>query len=162
MTGGFRILGVGSPFGDDRAGWEACTQLCARSHVAALVPEPEIRALDRPGLLLVEHFAGTDGVILIDAVRSGAAIGTIHCLDGDGLGRVRPWLSSHAGGVMEAVDLARALGDLPLRLRIFGIEADPTNGREFLSPAVSAALPELVRLVEDQATAWVMRRPETC
>lgn len=162
MTSGFRILGIGSPFGDDRAGWEACTLLRARRGAGVSAPDVEIRTLDRPGLLLVDQFAGIDNVILIDAVRSAAAVGAIHRLDGDCLGGTRPLLSSHAGGVMEAVDLARALGGLPLHLRIFGVEADPTNHRDVLSPAVRAALPELVRQVEDQVTAWAMHRPEIC
>jgi hydrogenase maturation protease len=160
MTGGCRILGIGSPFGDDRAGWEACALLRARRRVGALASETEIRTLDRPGLLLVELLAGAESVILIDAVRSGAAIGAIHRLDGDRPGRARPLLSSHAGGVMEAVDLARALGELPLRLQIFGIEADAANSRDVLSPGVSAALPELVRQIEDRIMAWKMQRPE--
>lgn len=161
MMGGIRILGVGSPFGDDRAGWEAAAMLHSRRRTSGLAAQMEIRTLDRPGLLLVEQFAGAGNVILIDAVRSGAAIGAIHRLDGNNLCRVQSVLSSHAGGVMEAVDLARVLGDLPSRLLVFGIEADPANGSDSLSPVVNMALPELVRQVEDQVTAWSMSRPET-
>jgi len=55
---------------------------------------------------------------------------------------------------MEAVQLARALGDVASNLLIFGIEADPANLGDNLTPAVSAALPELVRRIEEQVTVW--------
>jgi len=154
MTAAIRILGIGSPFGDDRAGWEAAALLQQRRRAGATGRQVDIRTLDRPGLLLVGQLAGTAPIVLIDAVRSGAAIGAIHRFDGDDLSCRRPAVSSHAGGVMEAVQLARALGDLPSNLLIFGVEADPANDGDNLTPAVSAALPELVRRIEEQVTAW--------
>ena len=154
MTAAIRILGIGSPFGDDRAGWEAAALLQQRCRVGAADRQVDIRTLDRPGLLLVGQLAGTASLVLIDAVRSGAAIGAIHRFTGSELSRRRPEVSSHAGGVMEAVQLARALGDVASNLLIFGIEADPANLGDNLTPAVSAALPELVRRIEEQVTVW--------
>lgn len=154
MTAAIRILGIGSPFGDDRAGWEAAEMLQQSRRLGAASPQVEIRRLDRPGLLLVGQLAGTAQVILIDAVRSGAAIGAIHRFDGAELSRPGPALSSHAGGVVEAVQLARALGDLPLHLLVYGIEVNPANDGDHLTPAVKAALPELVCRIEEQVTVW--------
>jgi hydrogenase maturation protease len=154
MTVAIRILGIGSPFGDDRAGWDAVAMLRRRRRTGGGDRQVEIRALDRPGLLLVGQLAGSARVILIDAVRSGAPIGSIHRFDGEELLCSRPVLSSHAGGVTEAVQLARTLGDLPSHLLVFGVEADPVNDGDDLTPAVGAALPELVCRIEEQVTAW--------
>ena len=162
MTGAIRLLGIGSPFGDDRAGWEAAVLLQARCHAGDRHRNADVRILDRPGLLLVEQFRGAEYVILIDAACSGAPAGTIHALDGQCLERFRPLLSSHAGGVMAAVDLARALGEYPARLQVLAIEADPANRGDRLSPAVRTALPVLVQRIEDQLTAWLERPSATC
>lgn len=162
MTDVIRILGIGSPFGDDRAGWEAAVLLRSRCHTGDRLRNVDIRILDRPGLLLVEQFTGAGHVILIDAVCSGAAVGTLHALDGHRLERLRPLLSCHAAGVTAAVDLARALGANPAHLQVFGIEADPANRGDRLSPAVRAALPELAQRIEDRVTAWSVRPSETC
>lgn len=73
---------------------------------------------------LIEAWSGHDDVIVVDAVVSGAPPGAI--LEWDA--RACPLApagfrcSTHGFGVAEAVELARALGRLPKRLTILGIE----------------------------------------
>lgn len=145
MNSRILIIGIGSPFGDDRLGWEAAEGLRRCASMAALAPEwLEISQLDRPGTMLLAHWRKTDTVILIDAVRSGAAPGTRHRLDMGDLAGIGAPYSSHGFGILSAIELARALGDLPARLLLRGIEVDPLWTDFSLSSAVARALPSLV------------------
>ena len=92
-------------------------------------------------------------MLLVDAVRSGAAPGTIHELDASSepLPRWRRSGSTHAVGLAEAIELARRLGRLPEIVIVFGVEGVSWNLGEPLSGPVSGALPELVRAVRARA-----------
>ena len=85
MSAALVILGVGSPFGDDRAGWSAAALLAASPLVANSAGQIEVRTLDRPGTLLLAEFGKSNGVMLIDAMRSGALPGTILRLEAEGV-----------------------------------------------------------------------------
>lgn len=128
---GTRIIGIGSPFGADRAGWAAVEYLerCgwARTH-----PAVELVVLDRPGPALVNHFDGPSRVILVDALQGGRAghvrrvVAEDLACDGSG--------SSHGLGVADALALADALGLLPEQLLILAIEtgdASDPDGFDF-------------------------------
>jgi len=121
-----RIIGIGSPFGDDAAGLEA-----ARRLAAAPPPGTEVIAADRPGSDLIELIDGAEATILIDAVQSGATPGTLHDIDLRDLPAAGVRLvSSHDLGVADAVQLAAALGKAPLRGRLLGIEIAADSMRE--------------------------------
>ncbi len=145
MNERIHVIGVGSPFGDDRLGWAAaealqCSSLLREMEAGRVV----ISTLDRPGALLPMHWRNAGIVILLDAVRSGAAPGTRHRLDMRDLAGAGMPCSSHGFGVVSAIELARALGDLPARLLLRGIEADPLWTGFSLSVAVADALPFFV------------------
>ena len=55
--------------------------------------------------------------------------------------------STHAFGLAEAVELARALGRLPPRLIVYGIEGKSFEAGVGLSPEVGAAVQEVVERV---------------
>ncbi len=124
-----RIIGIGSPFGDDAVGLEV-----ARILAEAPPANCEVIAADRPGATLLELLDGVDAAIVVDAVRSEAPPGFIHELGFDDLDRsaVR-FVSSHDLDVVTAIQLARKLGRIPSRGRIIGIEiaplrSDPLSG----------------------------------
>ena len=120
-----RIIGIGSPFGDDAAGLEA-----ARILAQAPPPNCEVIVADRPGANLLELLRGIDSAILIDAVRSGAPAGTLHELSFDELSRCEAhFVSSHDLGVAAAVQLARKLGWAPAQGGVLGIEIAHTRPR---------------------------------
>ena len=76
---------------------------------------------------LIEAWKGADNVILVDAVLTGAPVGTVRAWDGEQLlASVRPNASTHGLGVAEAIELAHVLDRLPTRVRVYGIE-----GRRF-------------------------------
>ncbi len=120
------LLGIGSPFGADRIGWELVEQL------RGSLPEIEgcelvLRNLAHPTQLL-SLVEGFDGVIVIDALLD-AEPGSLHRLTIDEL-KESERSSSHQLGVAEALALARAMGDLPEWLEVIGVGvgARPRSG----------------------------------
>ena len=59
--------------------------------------------------------------------------------------------STHAFGVADAVELARALDRLPERLDVYAIEGASFAAGAPLSPAVAAAIDELADLLAAEA-----------
>ena len=114
-----RIIGIGSPFGADRLGWQAIDLLAGAS-----LPATELLKLDRPGSELIRYLAGVDEVVIIDAVQSGGCRpGTVLALARSDLACLPALNSSHGFGVAEALALAERLDALPARIRLLGIEA---------------------------------------
>jgi hydrogenase maturation protease len=125
---------VGNAFrGDDGAGLEVARLLRERGVAVVELEMEPTRLLD----LLAE----TDTVILVDAVSSGAAPGTVHKLDvaarplPHGLFRG----STHHFSLADTIELARTLGRLPQRATVYAIEGGSFEAGEWLSPEVQAA-----------------------
>ncbi len=145
------LLAVGNELrGDDAAGLRVAERLghdSPRSYRIAIAPA----AIDR----LLEIWEGRPLVVVVDAVRSGRAPGSIVRLE---VGR-DPWppglgtTSTHGLSLTEAVALGQALGRLPRRLVIYGIEGSTFGVGEELSAEVAAALPELERAVAKELGA---------
>jgi hydrogenase maturation protease len=110
---------------------------------------------------LIEEWTGADAVIVVDAVNSGAPAGTIHRLDplSEPIPAALSQGSTHAFGLAETIELARALDRLPARLLVYGIEGERFEAGDELSPPVSAAV-DVVReelraqLGNPAADAW--------
>ena len=117
---GVRILGIGSPSGDDQAGWLTVDALLA-SGACAAGGGILIQKLDRPGSGLIPLMDGASRVILIDAMQSNGPIGRIQRFDTDDWPAYSKGLSSHGFGVLDALALAQALGNLPPRMDLYGI-----------------------------------------
>lgn len=128
-----RVIGLGSPFGDDRAGWRVIERLRGR-----VPPGADLQALDRPGAALVTWLDGVDWLILVDAVDDPPARGSYGRVDTAQLAMSGRPVTSHALRLDETLALAAALGTLPERIDLYGIAIDPCSGPE-LSPAVDAA-----------------------
>ncbi|GAA1148491.1 hydrogenase maturation protease [Nocardioides aquiterrae] len=142
MTGPL-VIGLGAPDrGDDAVGAAVAGAVATRLAGIAVVAHE-----DPTGLLDV--WAGHSPVVVVDAVRTGAPPGTVHRLETGTADRpIRAGHgSTHALGLAEVVELARALGRLPERLVVVGVEADRFDHGAPLSPAVAAAVPVAVRRV---------------
>ncbi|MFO0823539.1 MAG: hydrogenase maturation protease [Gemmataceae bacterium] len=136
------VVGLGSPHGDDRIGWEVVNRLWAPlpANVRADVATDPMQLADVPvgcGLLLV-----------IDASRGTGPVGSVNRFvwpdprlsDVGGI-------STHGVGLPTALELLAALGRLPNRVVVLtaeGIANDPGSG---LTPEVEAAIPELIEQV---------------
>lgn len=112
-----RVVGIGSPFGDDQAGWRVVELLRNR-----LAPDIDLVALDRPGAALVSWMQGADWFILIDALGPDGSPGRVRRIDPDAIVPPPGGTSSHGLDLGEAIRLAEALGCRPRHLDIFGIE----------------------------------------
>jgi hydrogenase maturation protease len=99
---------------------------------------------------LIEQWSGAVAAIVLDAVSSGAPPGTVHRLDAltERFPAELSRGSTHALGIVEAVQLARALERLPGRLLVIGIEGKRFDPGAGLSPEVERAA---VRLADELA-----------
>jgi len=124
------LIGIGSPFGFDRLGWKVIDCLRARA-CASPAPWSGVRLEhnQRLGAPLLAQMRGAGLVILVDAVQSDAEPGTLARLELDAVQALRPRPSSHAFGIAETLALGRALGELPPRVLVMGIEAGDQSAR---------------------------------
>jgi hydrogenase maturation protease len=139
------IIGLGNQYRrDDAVGLIVARCLKERA------PE-HVRILEESGesVALMESWKGADAVILIDAVHSGAEPGTLHRVNAHrqpmptGFSRC----STHAFSTAEAIELARALGRLPPRLVVYGVEGETFAPGLGLSSEVEKAVQEVVERV---------------
>lgn len=145
------VIGVGqADRGDDAVGLVVAQHVRAASLVRVTVVEST-----GEGTALLELWQAAAAVILVDAVQTGAAPGTVYRLDAreQPLPAVFLRYSTHAFGVAEAVELARALRRLPPSLVIYGIEGHDFTFGAGLSPAVARAVPAVVAQIQLQGAA---------
>jgi hydrogenase maturation protease len=103
---------------------------------------------------LIEAWQGADDVIVVDAVVTGAPVGTVQAWDRrQTLPSVRTTASTHGFGVAEAIELARVLNRLPMRLQVYGIEGRRFEPGAEISPEVQRAVEEVVRIIIDDVSA---------
>lgn len=146
------VIGVGNALrGDDAAGLQVA------SHLADLDDRDGLRVLthEGEGVTLLELWAGADAVVLVDGIRSGAAAGTIVRIDA-GAAALPTQLHgtpSHATSVAQAIELARALGRLPAKVVVYGIEGTAHRLGSSLSEPVLAAVGPAAEAVRHEALA---------
>jgi hydrogenase maturation protease len=145
------VIGVGNAYrGDDGVGLAVAERLRGTTADDVVVIECE-----QEPTRLVDAWAGADVAVVVDACAGGAAPGTVHRFDAsDGplpAGVFRS--STHAFGVGDAVELARALGLLPGRLVVYGVEGEDFATGSGLSPAVASAVGGVVESVAGELGA---------
>ncbi|MGX2029996.1 hydrogenase maturation protease [Methylocaldum gracile] len=151
-----RVLGLGSPFGDDRLGWITVENLMLSDGFRAL-PEGLVSAeVCAPvGNHLLDAMRGASLAILIDAAQSGSAPGSVRRLDAQQIEDGSEPCSSHGFGLSATLALGRALNDLPDKVIILLVEipADAEFGPgDGLSAPVAMAIPGLVAAVLSEIT----------
>jgi hydrogenase maturation protease len=139
------VIGVGNPLrGDDGAGLEVARLLKARGERGFEVLESAGEAAS-----LLEAWGRAEQVVVVDALSAGGAPGRVLRLE-SGPGPLPVALrhaSTHAFGLGAAIELGRALGGLPPRLTVYGIEGRSFSFGEGLSAEVAVAVEEVARLV---------------
>jgi len=151
------ILGIGSPSGDDQAGWLTVDALAACGVHADR--ELAIEKLDRPGAHLISLLENAGWVILVDAMQSGDQPGRIKRFDQNAWQGYAHGLSSHGLGVLDALSLARELGKLPPRIDLYGIEIAMAGPGDQMSVEVHAAAQQLARRIAADLATTVRHRP---
>jgi hydrogenase maturation protease len=145
------VIGVGNPIrGEDNIGRVVVDLLRSRKPV-------NVRLVERDGeaMTLLADLQCAGHAWLIDAAQSGAPAGTFHRIDCAMSDAVVPRgsVSSHGFGVAEAIELARALGTLPVHCIVYAIEATDFTPGAVMSPAVTRAAHEVAdRILAELAT----------
>jgi hydrogenase maturation protease len=128
------LIGVGNEYrSDDGLGIYAVREIGRRG-----IPGVVIAEQNGEGAALMDAWQGYDRVFIVDAINSGGASGSM--LRIDALAEELPahffHYSSHAFGVIEAIQMARVLERLPHLLVLYGIE-----GKQFdLGPGLTDAV----------------------
>jgi len=160
------VLGLGNPIrGDDGVGWRVveAVQADLAEKRKSTDPHPtlpqggrekiEVDMLAGGGLNLMERLVGYDRAILVDAMQSGQAPGSVQvfpleALDNPSAGHLG---STHETNLLTALEIGRSLGaHLPPvgGVMIVSIEAQPVfEFSEELSLPVAQAVPEAVKKV---------------
>ncbi len=147
-SGRIVVIGLGNEFRrDDGAGLAVVELLRARSLLGVNL----LAGQGEPSGLLAD-WAGAALAIVVDAVVAAPLVpGRLHRLEAARDGTVpASWpaaASSHGFGLAEAIGLGAALGRLPGRLILHGVEAADLALGAGLSHAVAAALPALEQAV---------------
>lgn len=103
------------------------------------------------GLSLLGLITEAERVILVDAVRTDRAPGTLVRIDGeDVMDAVRDRLSPHQVGVADVLEAARLIDRYPSVVTLLGLVPEALNLDLSRSPAVEAALDQLVAAVANE------------
>lgn len=139
------VIGIGNSFrGDDGAGLAVVSRL--REAAPGFV---SVRECSGEGAALMACWAGCQTVILIDATHSGAAPGTVRRIEAHNqhLPTGFAGCSTHGFGVAEAIELSRAIDELPENLIVYGIEGERFDTGRELSPAVGNSVEQVARQI---------------
>lgn len=142
------VIGIGNPDrGDDAAG-----RAVARWLRGVLPPEIGVVEHDGEATSLLAKLECAETVCLIDASASVAPAGTVRRFDvaAAPLPQGAFGMSTHGLGLAEAIELARALGQLPARCIVYAVEGASFGTGEPLSLPVAAAVPEVGRQVHEE------------
>jgi hydrogenase maturation protease len=141
------VVGLGNDWRrDDGAGIRAARLLRGECPSGVVVKEARGEIAE-----LLDAWQDFETVILIDAASPRSQPGRVHRFDNVAEqpipGRLLSSPSTHALGLAEALELARALGQLPKRVVVYGIEGENFDSGEGLSDAVEKAVQDVVRSV---------------
>jgi hydrogenase maturation protease len=139
------IAGIGSPHGDDQAGWQVVDLLDRRPHFPARL----VRLTESTQLL--DELAGCGRLIVVDACWGGPCVGVITRLEWPDP-RIRQVHnhSTHGVGLCNALELAERLGRMMPIVEIFGIQIGSYRPLSEISAEVSRAVSELAGIVSDE------------
>lgn len=146
------VIGLGQSLrGDDEAGLIAVRHWVEAYPSESNCSSIRVELAESPGLNLLNLMSGAEVAILVDAVQSGRAPGTLHVLSDADLGAFQGGAdSAHGWGVAETLALGRSTDpdSLPNKLVMVGIEIKQVQLGAGLSPAVENAIPQVVRVIQ--------------
>ncbi|BBM88251.1 hydrogenase maturation protease [Candidatus Uabimicrobium amorphum] len=140
------IVGIGNSYrGDDGIGPWIVQQL----HKIDLPAHIKVKELCGDGAELMEMWRGHSKVIVVDAVQADCDCGELFCIKaheeqvpGDFF-----HYSTHAFSVAEAVELSKALQELPAEVNIYGIAGENFAMGGEISDAVRETANKVVELI---------------
>jgi hydrogenase maturation protease len=139
------IVAIGNAYRrDDGVGLAVAERVRGR-----LPSSVEIVECEQEPSRLIDAWDGASTAVVVDAVDSGSIPGSVHRFDA-GSRPIPERLfrsSTHAFGLGETIELARALGKLPERVIVYGVEGAIFDAGEGLSAEVAAAVEETASAV---------------
>ncbi len=144
------VIGIGSSFGDDQAGWRVAESLAGSARRVADAGRTVIAACRSPGGELPGLLATAEVAIVVDAVVNGGAPGTVYRLSSLRwpAALVSGRLSSHGLGLRAMLEMMETLEDLPKELVIYGIEAGDVATDAAMSPGVLRGVSRVTAEIE--------------
>lgn len=142
------VIGIGNAYrSDDGAGPVAAQRLRSKKSKSF-----RVLVHNGDGAELMDSWKGVDTVILLDAVQSGAEAGTLYRWDASSQPLpAHPFRgSTHAFSLPQAIELARALHQLPRRVIVYGVEGRSYVSGTVLSPKLEGALARLIERVLEE------------
>ena len=133
------IIGVGTEFGDDAFGLLVARHLASRQFEGV-----DVITHSGEGASLMEAWQGYVQVVIVDACQSGVSLGTKYRFD-CAIERIPTKFfrySTHAFGVAEGIETARALGRLPNSLIVLGVEGSVFEAGKTINPILEALVIE--------------------
>jgi hydrogenase maturation protease len=157
------VVGAGNPDrGDDGAGVEVVRRLSRRRARG-------VRAVELGGdpTRLVALFSTARRIVIVDAMSSGARVGTTRRFDARRAplpARAFAGSSTHTIDVATAIELGRALGILPDEIEVIGIEGARFDLQAARSAAVNRAIGRTVARIARPARCAILRpeKPPRC
>jgi len=153
-----RVIGIGNIL----AGDDAIGPLIIKAMKAKPLDDVELIEAGMSGLGILDFMRGADAVIVIDAVHSHQAPGTIHRLvipEDLGLLMQPAWnsgtMSTHGFGLGETLTLSHTLGTLPPTTLVYGIELVQTEMGTAVSSTVIEAIEAVVSAIEKDVEAYL-------
>lgn len=139
------LVGVGNEFSTD----DALGVLVAREMRRRCPSGLRIVEASGEGASLMDAWKGADEVIIVDAMQ-GPEPGEIHRIDASStrIPKNLTLFSSHVFGVVDAIEMARELRELPAVTILYGIEGEAFDPGVGLSDSVLKSLPKLLAMIE--------------
>jgi hydrogenase maturation protease len=136
------VIGVGNPYrGDDGVGNYIAGKLAAFD-----LPGVTVETQSGEGAALIDCWQSHDRVYLIDASTPNGSPGQIHRIEAhkEPITTALFHTSSHAFGVLDAIELSRALDTLPEELIVYGVEGSCFDEGAELSEEIKAATEDVI------------------
>lgn len=138
------IIGIGNSYcGDDAVGHKVVQA------IKTIDNNLQVLELDGEPAALMEAWKASSRVVLVDAIFSGNSPG--HCVKLNLVEQSLPdsitHCSTHAFGLREAVELARAMGKLPEVLVFYGVEGQRFEPGDGMSSEVCDAIEKVARQI---------------
>jgi hydrogenase maturation protease len=142
------IVGIGSPRGDDRAGWLVVEELKRR------LPDADARCARGPGEML-DWLGHHDMLVLCDAVLSNVLPGQVESWSWPTVDlQCERFRGTHDMTLVAALRIAEELQLLPRVVRIWGVTISSEKWTAGVSRAVADAVPQVAsRICEELSHA---------
>jgi hydrogenase maturation protease len=148
MNNNTLIIGIGNEFrSDDAAGLKAAKKIKELG-----LNDVDVLESNGDGAGLIDAWTGRSNVIIIDAVLSGSAPGTVHRIS---VGKeLLPSeffkFSTHLFSIPQAIYLSASLGKLPESIVILGIEGASFETGVVISEEVGKAINNIGQMVQTE------------